>query len=101
MKHDGYIRVNVPGRGLVMEHRLVAEGKLARPLRRDEWVNHIDGVRTNNSEDNLEVVPSAIAQYLDSQRRAWQPREIADYLAEISEYYAYDTSLGLHVYDYA
>src|SRR5438445_6421545 len=57
MRHDGYIRVSVPGRGLVMEHRLVMERKLGRELEPHEWVNHIDEVRTNNVEDNLEVLP--------------------------------------------
>lgn len=41
--------------GYVKEHRLVMARKLGRPLRGDETVHHIDGDRTNNSYDNLQL----------------------------------------------
>lgn len=40
-------------RGWALEHRLVMERKLGRPLRITEIVHHVDGNRTNNSEENL------------------------------------------------
>ena len=40
------------------EHRLVAEGKLGRPLRKGEVVHHIDGDYKNNDPNNLMVLPS-------------------------------------------
>ena len=40
------------------EHRLVAEEKLGRPLRKGEVVHHIDGDYKNNDPDNLMVLPS-------------------------------------------
>lgn len=43
--HDGY----------VLEHRLVMARKFCRPLRRSETVHHIDGNRTNNHPDNLQL----------------------------------------------
>ncbi|HYF91547.1 MAG TPA: HNH endonuclease [Symbiobacteriaceae bacterium] len=41
--------------GYVLEHRLVAEEMLGRPLRPDEDVHHLDGDKANNSRDNLIV----------------------------------------------
>lgn len=58
----GYIAVYMPehkrafkDNGSVYEHILVAEKMLGRELKDGECVHHIDGNRTNNSEDNLMV----------------------------------------------
>ncbi len=40
------------------EHRVVAEQKLGRPLKKGEIVHHIDGNYRNNDPDNLIVLPS-------------------------------------------
>ncbi|WP_243259146.1 HNH endonuclease signature motif containing protein [Clostridium sp. 'deep sea'] len=40
------------------EHRVVAEKKLGRKLRKGEVVHHIDGDKLNNSPDNLMVFSS-------------------------------------------
>ena len=40
------------------EHRVVAEQKLGRPLRKGEIVHHIDGDFRNNDPNNLMVLPS-------------------------------------------
>ena len=40
------------------EHRVVAEQKLGRPLRKGEIVHHSDGDYRNNDPDNLMVLPS-------------------------------------------
>ena len=42
----------------VLEHILVAEEKLGRPLKRPEVVHHNDGVKDNNHPDNLTVFPT-------------------------------------------
>jgi hypothetical protein len=44
----------------VAEHRLVMAQKLGRVLEQWEHVHHIDGNKTNNHPDNLEIVSSQI-----------------------------------------
>lgn len=60
---DGYVFEFCPGHplqnrwGFVAQHRLVAEDKLGRPLKRKvEHVHHKDGCRHNNHPHNLEVL---------------------------------------------
>lgn len=59
--NKGYIEVikpehpNARKNGSVLEHRLVAERKLGRYLKKTEVVHHIDENKTNNDEDNLIV----------------------------------------------
>lgn len=39
----------------VLEHRLSMAKKIGRPLRSDEMVDHMDGVKTNNAPENLRL----------------------------------------------
>ena len=62
---SGYVLIRVgtdhhlaDRRGYAYEHRLVAEEKLGRRLAPGEQVHHIDGDKTNNRPENLEVVAS-------------------------------------------
>jgi len=62
---NGYILVRVGTghhladiRGYAYEHRLVAEQKLGRPLRRGEIVHHLNGIKSDNRPANIDVVPS-------------------------------------------
>lgn len=62
---SGYILVRVGKehhladvRGYAYEHRLVAEKKLGRKLRRGEIVHHKDGDKANNAARNIEVLPT-------------------------------------------
>jgi hypothetical protein len=67
---NGYILVRVGTnhhladiRGYAYEHRLVAEQILGRDLSLGEIVHHLDGNRTNNVPENIEIAGS-IAEHL-------------------------------------
>lgn len=65
--HEGYVQVRVhpdhEGKGLyggcVREHILVMEQELGRSLAKGEIVHHIDGNKTNNAINNLQVMTNA------------------------------------------
>lgn len=50
----GYVLVRYNGKK-VLEHRLVMEQVIGRPLTKDEYVHHINGNRQDNRPENLEL----------------------------------------------
>lgn len=62
---NGYIIVRVgvehhlsDVRGYAYEHRIVAEAKLGRRLRKGEQVHHLNGIKTDNRPENIDVMQS-------------------------------------------
>ncbi len=60
---SGYVKVwepsRPPRRRWVLEHRLVMEQMIGRPLRPEEHVHHLNRDRTDNRRENLELVGSS------------------------------------------
>src|ERR1035437_11138416 len=61
----GYVRVYRPDHpmantwGYAYEHRLVIESNIGRFLNKDEHVHHINGVRWDNSLENLKILSAS------------------------------------------
>jgi hypothetical protein len=54
---EGYIQKFINGK-LVLKHRIIAEKKIGRKLRKGEISHHKNHIKTDNRPCNIEVMPS-------------------------------------------
>jgi len=76
VRKDGYLSVKVGVRKYKLEHRIVMEAVLGRPLRSDEEVHHINGVKLDNRRENLRLVSPSEHQTFHTAHHRYQRRRI-------------------------
>lgn len=84
INRDGYLMFAHKGYRNKMEHRLVMEHILGRPLSKNETVHHKNGIKTDNRPENLELWASSQppGQRVED-LVAWAKEILATYSSEV------------------
>lgn len=87
---NGYVLIRVgkdhhlsDSRGYAYEHKLVAEEKLSRRLEPGEIPHHVNGDKTDNRPENIEVMPSH-AHHMNAHAKRRDKRRAGELNPEIT-----------------
>ena len=86
---NGYARVYTDDDGRILEHRLVMSLHLGRKLERFESVHHVNGIKTDNRIENLELWASV------SQPPGQRVVDLVRFAKEVLALYGDDGSLSV------
>ena len=78
----GYVFVWIAGARRKLEHRIIVEQVMGRSLKSNEFVHHMNGVRSDNRNCNLMVCSASYHLWLERQYAAWAAKRLGPPLPE-------------------